>query len=73
MEEEISDTDWTMLLIVSILLGGLGIHRFMTGHIGTGVLMFFTLGGCGIWTLIDVIMIATGKFADSEGRLVVNQ
>jgi|TARA_B100000902_G_scaffold10483_5_gene12786 TM2 domain-containing membrane protein YozV len=73
MEEQVSDTDWTMLLIVSILLGGLGVHRFMTGHVGTGVLMLLTLGGCGIWTLIDVIMIATGKFADSEGRLVVNQ
>tara|TARA_B100001113_G_scaffold287460_1_gene243120 strand:+ start:141 stop:362 length:222 start_codon:yes stop_codon:yes gene_type:complete len=73
MEGQVSDTDWTMLLIVSILLGGLGVHRFMTGHVGTGVLMLLTLGGCGIWTLIDVIMIATGKFADSEGRLVVNQ
>jgi len=32
-----------------------------------------TLGGCGIWAIIDIIMIATGKFRDGEGRLVVNQ
>ena len=76
MEEEISDADWLTTLLVCILpalIGINGIHRFMTGNIGTGVLMLLTLGGCGIWTLIDLIMIATGKFTDGEGNLVVNQ
>ena len=73
MEEEYSDVDWTTLLILSVLLGGLGVDRFFSGHIGLGVLKLITIGGCGIWAIIDIIMIATGKFRDGEGRLVVNQ
>ena len=73
MEEEYSDVDWTTLLILSVLLGGLGVDRFFSGHIGLGVLKLITFGGCGIWSLIDLIMIATGKFRDADGYLVVNQ
>ncbi len=73
MEEEISDVDWTTLLILSVLLGGLGVDRFYSGHVGLGVLKLITAGGCGVWALIDMIMIATGKFRDGDGLLVVNQ
>ena len=73
MEEEYSDVDWTTLLILSVLLGGLGVDRFFSGHIGLGVLKLITIGGCGIWALIDIMMIVTGKFRDGDGRLVVNQ
>tara|TARA_Y100000994_G_C15307891_1_gene282569 strand:- start:120 stop:350 length:231 start_codon:yes stop_codon:yes gene_type:complete len=76
MEEQISDADWLTTLLVCILpalIGINGIHRFMTGNIGTGVLMLITFGGCGIWTLVDLIMIATGKFTDGDGNLVVQQ
>lgn len=51
--------NWTMALIVSILVGGLGVDRFIMGHIGLGILKLVTGGGCGIWWLIDVILIAT--------------
>ena len=73
MEEQTSDKDWTTLLILSILLGGLGVDRFYAGHIGLGVLKLLTVGGCGIWALIDIIMVATGKFTAADGLPIVNQ
>jgi TM2 domain-containing membrane protein YozV len=59
-----------MALIVSGL-GTLGAHRFYTGHIVPGVIQLLTLGGCGIWTFIDLIMIVTGKFKDANGQELV--
>ena len=51
-------------------LGWLGIHRFYSGHIVTGILQIFTFGGFGIWILIDVIMIFTDSFKDGDGMLL---
>ena len=50
--------NWTLTLIMSILFGSLGVDRFIMGHIGLGILKLITFGGCGIWYLIDVILIA---------------
>ncbi len=55
-------------LTLCFLFGFLGIHRFYVGKVGTGILMILTLGFCGIWTFIDLIMIAIGSFKDKEGR-----
>ncbi len=54
-------------LLLALFLGGLGIHRFFVGKIGTGILQLLTLGGLGIWALIDIIMIAVGAFKDKAG------
>lgn len=45
--------DPTTMLLVSLFLGGLGVDRFMMGDIGIGILKLFTLGLCGILTIID--------------------
>jgi hypothetical protein len=37
------------------------------GKVGTGILMLITLGALGVWTLIDFIVIAIGKFTDKQG------
>jgi hypothetical protein len=50
------------------LCGLYGIHRLYTGHIGQGILMFVTCGGCGIWQLIDVILVFAGAVTDADGR-----
>lgn len=62
--------DWLLALLLSIFLGGLGIHRFYVGKIGTGILQLLTAGGCGIWALIDIILIASGKFTDANGNVL---
>ena len=59
--------DWLTTLILCIFLGVFGVHRFYTGHIAIGVIQLLTLGGCGIWWIIDLIMIATGSYTDSNG------
>ena len=60
--------DWLTTLLFCIFLGGLGGHRFYTGYTGIGVAQLLTLGGCGIWAIIDLINIITGKFVDANGQ-----
>ncbi len=57
----------TTMIIVAFLLGGLGIHRLMMGY-SNWWLMLLTAGGCGIWSLIDLIKIATGSMKMADGR-----
>lgn len=57
----------TTMILVSFLLGGLGIHRLMMGY-SNWWLMLLTLGGCGIWSLIDFIKIVTGGMKMADGR-----
>ena len=65
-----SDKNFIILLLLSIFIGGLGIDRFYLGKIGTGVLKLITLGGFGVWWLIDLIIIVSGNMKDAEGRVV---
>ncbi|HEY7409629.1 MAG TPA: TM2 domain-containing protein [Vicinamibacteria bacterium] len=60
--------DWLTTLLLCIFLGGFGGHRFYTGKTGSAVAQLLTLGGCGLWALYDLVMIATNKFTDAEGR-----
>ena len=65
-----SEKGYVATLLLCFFLGGLGVHRFYVGKIGTGILMILTLGGLGIWTLVDFIYIAIGKFTDREGKQI---
>jgi TM2 domain-containing membrane protein YozV len=67
---EKSSKSFVAALILSIIVGTIGVHRFYVGKIGTGILQLITCGGMGIWTLVDIITIATGKFTDKEGKRI---
>jgi len=56
--------------LLAFFVGELGIHRFYLGKIGTGLIQLFTLGGFGIWALIDFILIVCGSMRDKDGLLV---
>jgi len=58
--------------LLAWFVGVFGIHRFYVGKVGTGLLMLVTLGGLGIWALIDFVVILVGSFKDKEGRLIIN-
>src|SRR6266576_38511 len=65
--------DWMTTLLLCIFLGWLGIHRFYTGHTVIGIIQLLTAGGCGIWALIDFIMILTDSYRDSNGLPLVRR
>ncbi len=54
-------------LLLVIFVGGLGIHRFYLGYTTIGIIQLLTLGGCGIWALIDLIRIITGDLKPADG------
>jgi TM2 domain-containing membrane protein YozV len=66
-----TESQKTKLAIVCFFIGGLGVHRFMVGKTGTGLLWLFTFGLMGLGTLIDFVMILTGGFTDADGNKVV--
>lgn len=68
--EEVSNKKWSMVLILCILLGLIGFHRFYVGKGGTAILMLLTFGGFGIWTLVDLVIIALNEFTDEDGRKI---
>ena len=61
----------TTAIILSILLGELGVDRFYLGYTGLGILKLITAGGFGIWWLIDLILIITGKLTAKDVRELV--
>jgi len=63
-----SDKKILPAFLLCFFLGIFGAHRFFVGKIGTGIAQLLTLGGLGIWSLIDFIMIIVGAFTDKDGN-----
>jgi TM2 domain-containing membrane protein YozV len=68
---EVGDKSKLVAGLLALFLGNVGVHRFYLGYTGMGVAMLCTCGGCGFWSLIEAIMIFTGKFnEDASGKLL---
>jgi TM2 domain-containing membrane protein YozV/ribosomal protein L40E len=72
LETNVSEKSRLATTLLAWFLGQFGAHRFYLGKIGTGLLMLFTLGGLGIWALIDFIFAVCGAMKDKEGKLIKN-
>ena len=63
----VNDKNFVLVATFCLLLGAFGVHRFYCGKIISGVLMVFTIGGLGIWALVDFVIVCFGEFTDSQG------
>ena len=66
--DSISPKSRLVALVLCLMFGAFGFHRFYVGKVGTGLLMLLTLGGFGIWVVIDTILLLVGRFKDDQGR-----
>ena len=71
MSQNTAPKSWVTALLLSFFLGGLGVDRFYLGYTGLGVAKLLTLGGFGLWALIDFIMIAVRKVTAADGSALV--
>lgn len=70
----ISSQNKGTLVVLSMLLGNFGVDRFYRGQVGLGLLKLFTLGGCGVWALVDTLTYLLGSLpTDGTGAVILDK
>ena len=70
----ISGKNKDMLVLLSAFLGAFGVDRFYRGEVGLGILKLITLGGCGVWALVDTLIYLLSDLPkDTDGAIIVDQ
>jgi TM2 domain-containing membrane protein YozV len=69
-DEVTTKKEFLPVFLLCFLFGYVGVHRFYAGKTVSGILMVATLGGLGFWYIIDLILLLTGNFTDSDGRVI---
>ncbi len=65
-----SGKKWIVAVLLSFFLGGLAIDRFYLGYTGLGIIKLLTLGGLGVWALIDFILILVRALKPKGGDYI---
>lgn len=65
--------NYFIALGISIFIGEFGVDRFYMGKIGTGFLKLITIGGLGVWWIIDIVLIASGNMRDKNGNTLTRK
>jgi hypothetical protein len=68
VDAERSPSSRGVALVLCLLFGVVGVHRLYTGHVGIALAQLLTLGGCGVWVVVDLMLLLTGTYTDSKGR-----
>lgn len=63
---EVSERSRSVALVLGLLGGVFGFHRFYVGRAQSGVAMVLTFGGLGLWWLYDMVTIVAGEFRDAD-------
>lgn len=69
-DSTVSKKRWFVLALLCIYGGVFGLHRFYAGKIRSGFMMLVTLGGLGVWTVVDFVSILLGEFCDMSGKYI---
>jgi TM2 domain-containing membrane protein YozV len=59
-----------LLIVLCLFFGIFGAHRFYVGKTGSATVQLLTMGGLGVWTVIDLVIVLFGEFTDIDGRKV---